>query len=306
MPGFTDPLAFLEYSICVLNTCFCRGRDTGMKMKHICRKKLSSQSGVSLSVALLFFVVCAALASMILAAAYAASGRVSKTMSLDQNQYTVDSAAALVSKELQNEVIVIQEKAEVKQNESGEYVLQEQTDSNGEDSTISTSYYEVNYNAASGEGVPTLLEDFQNMKDVKVQQVDSDQTLLVKEYAEMYQSYLSNIIWNDKSVTDKFYQAKLATASLAKLADRKKVEFGVDIDNQKSLSANAGMTLKSDLSLDILVTDKDSNASIHVYCMPDITTTYTYELQNEGDVNGTQIVTKTTVISFGKAKVTRS
>lgn len=63
-------------------------------MKLNCMRKLRSQSGVSLSVALLFFVVCAALASMILAAAYAASGRVTKTMSLDQSQYAADSAAS--------------------------------------------------------------------------------------------------------------------------------------------------------------------------------------------------------------------
>lgn len=92
-------------------------------MNHVCKKKLRSESGVSLSVALLFFVVCAALASMILAAAYAASGRVTSRMTLNQDHYAVDSAASLISDELKNDVIVIQEKADVKQNEDGSYTV---------------------------------------------------------------------------------------------------------------------------------------------------------------------------------------
>ena len=116
-------------------------------MKQNCMRKLRSQSGVSLSVALLFFVVCAALASMILAAAYAASGRVTSRMTLNQGQYAVDSAASLISKELQNDVIVIQETAEVKQNDDGSYTVQEPAG----DSGISTSYYEINHSVASVE-----------------------------------------------------------------------------------------------------------------------------------------------------------
>ncbi|MEE8807206.1 MAG: hypothetical protein SOI44_02170 [Lactimicrobium sp.] len=259
-------------------------------------KKLKSQSGVSLSVALLFFVVCAALASMILAAAYAASGRVTNKMTLNQDQYAANSAASLISKELQNDVIVIQETADVKQNEDGMYTVQTQADG----SDINTSYYEVNYDAAASDEVPTTLEGFDISKTRNVTDA-SNQSLLVKEYAGMYSAYLSSSDYSD--ATKKIYQAKFANASLASLTSRKS-SFEITVGSDSKLQCHADMTLASDLSLDIVVTSNSS--SIHVYCAPQVTTTYTYMVKDEGDVNGLRIVTKTTVISFGKAKVTRS
>lgn len=268
-----------------------------MNMKQNCMRKLRSQSGVSLSVALLFFVVCAALASMILAAAYAASGRVTKTMSLDQSQYAVDSAASLISKELQNDVIVIQEKADVMQNDDGSYTVQAQADGND----IDTSYYEVNYDAASKEDVPSSLADF-DISTVRNVTESKNQSLLVKEYTGLYSSYLNDSDYAD--ATKKIYQAKISNASLDSSLKSRPSSFEITVGSDSRLQCHADMTLASDLSLDIDVTSE--SASIHVYCAPQVTTTYTYAVKDEGDVNGVQTVTKTTVISFGKAKVTRS
>lgn len=262
-------------------------------MKQNCMRKLRSQSGVSLSVALLFFVVCAALASMILAAAYAASGRVTSRMTLNQDQYAADSAASLIAKELQSDVIVIQETAEVKQNDDGSYTVQEQADGSG----ISTSYYEINHSVASVEEAQELIG--KNDSSVKNETTDN-QSLLVKEYTSMYNAYLGHY----PTDTEKFYQAKLVSAPLEKSLQSRESHFDVTTGSDDKLHCYAEMTLATDLSLDISVTSNKS--TIHVYCAPEITTVYTYAVKDEGDVNGVQTVTKTTMISFEGAKVTRS
>ena len=58
--------------------------------------KLSSQEGASITYALLLFLVCATVSSVILAAGTAASGRISQSVESDQRYYAVTSAARLL------------------------------------------------------------------------------------------------------------------------------------------------------------------------------------------------------------------
>ncbi|GEM_PF-3245991 len=60
------------------------------------RLKLTSQSGASITYALLLFLVCAVVSSIVLAAGTAASGRISNSVSTDQRYYSVTSAAELL------------------------------------------------------------------------------------------------------------------------------------------------------------------------------------------------------------------
>ena len=61
------------------------------------RRKLKSENGASLALALLFFVICAMVGSVVLAAATAAAGRVNKTLrEADQRKYALESAANLL------------------------------------------------------------------------------------------------------------------------------------------------------------------------------------------------------------------
>lgn len=137
--------------------------------------------------------------------------------------------------------------------------------------------------------------------DSSVRNVTKDnQSLLVKEYTGMYRAYLGH--YTDD--TAKLFQARLASAPLDGLLKSRESSFGVTAGSDDRLQCNAAMTLAPDLSLDIVVTSNSS--SVHVYCAPDVTTTYTYAVRDEGDVNGVQTVTKTTMISFTEAKVTRS
>ena len=60
------------------------------------RRKLKSERGASLALALLFFAICAMVASVVLAAATAAAGRMKSLQESDQAKYSLESAAGLL------------------------------------------------------------------------------------------------------------------------------------------------------------------------------------------------------------------
>ena len=62
-------------------------------MKNRIKNKLCSQAGASITYALLLFLVCAVLCSVLLTAATASSGRMSQIAETDQRYYAVTSAA---------------------------------------------------------------------------------------------------------------------------------------------------------------------------------------------------------------------
>ena len=81
------------------------------------RKKLKSNIGASITFALLLFLVCSVVGSIILTSATAASGRLSGLAKSDERYYAVTSAAqlfrdALLGGEEQREMVVTREKAE--------------------------------------------------------------------------------------------------------------------------------------------------------------------------------------------------
>lgn len=68
-------------------------------MKSIVRRKLKSNEGASLMVALLFFVVCATVGSIVLTAATAAAGRMDGLKKNNQEFYALKSAAQVFKKD---------------------------------------------------------------------------------------------------------------------------------------------------------------------------------------------------------------
>lgn len=78
-------------------------------MKRPWNKKLRSQKGASISFALLLFLVCGILCSVILTAATAASGRMSEIAEVDQRYYAVTSAAELLKDLIDGEIVSIVE-----------------------------------------------------------------------------------------------------------------------------------------------------------------------------------------------------
>lgn len=76
-------------------------------MKKRIMNKLRSQAGASITYALLLFLVCAILSSVILSAATTASGRMSGIAESDQRYYAVTSAAELLKKMIEEETVTI-------------------------------------------------------------------------------------------------------------------------------------------------------------------------------------------------------
>ena len=70
-------------------------------------KKLKSESGASISFGLLIFLICAVVCSIVLTAATAAAGRMSKVAQYDQQYYSLVSAAELFKEQLNGKTVTI-------------------------------------------------------------------------------------------------------------------------------------------------------------------------------------------------------
>ena len=73
------------------------------------RQKLASDRGASITFALLIFLVCAIISSVVIVAGTAASGRISQLAQMDQRYYAVNSAAELVRDLLEGQTITVTE-----------------------------------------------------------------------------------------------------------------------------------------------------------------------------------------------------
>lgn len=71
------------------------------------KKKISSRTGASITFALLLFLVCAVVSSVILVAGTAASGRMAQLAEMDQRYYSVTSAAEFLSKKFDGKTITV-------------------------------------------------------------------------------------------------------------------------------------------------------------------------------------------------------
>ena len=89
-----------------------KGRGLAMEMQKL-REKLRSEQGASILFALFFFIVCAVIGSIVLTAATAAAGRLSRVKEMDERYYAVNSAAQVLEKEINSAVVYVrQESAE--------------------------------------------------------------------------------------------------------------------------------------------------------------------------------------------------
>ncbi|SFG29928.1 hypothetical protein [Oribacterium sp. WCC10] len=93
-------------------------------MYSVC-KKLKSNNGATLMLALLFFIVCAVTGSMILLSATVATGGLDGMRERDQNFYAVRSAAKFVEERLKKESIEVTEEIDI--------ILVEDDDSDAEE-----------------------------------------------------------------------------------------------------------------------------------------------------------------------------
>ena len=139
---------------------FFKARERKVQMSAVV-KKLKSNSGATLMLALLFFVVCAVTGSMILVSATAAAGRLDGLGRKEQNYYAVRSATKLVEKQLKSEFIEVKEILTViKETET-------EVDEDGIEHEVTTTsydysgpkFYSVTVNASGEEGAPVEISD---------------------------------------------------------------------------------------------------------------------------------------------------
>ena len=76
---------------------------------NLIHHKLRSRRGASISFALLLFLVCAVVGSVVLVAGTAAAGRISQAAEADQRYYSVTSAAELLRKEIEGKTVTTEE-----------------------------------------------------------------------------------------------------------------------------------------------------------------------------------------------------
>ncbi len=100
-------------------------------------KKLRSSKGASLTFALLAFLVCAVISAVLLASAWAASGRASDLAKMDQRYYAVTSAAQLFCDTLDNQEIVVKRYYENTETTKAKWIYNEASDSVVKDTSAS-------------------------------------------------------------------------------------------------------------------------------------------------------------------------
>lgn len=71
------------------------------------KKKLKSEAGASVTFALLLFLVCAVVGSVVLTAGSAAAGRLANLAKMDQQYYSVISAAGLLQKDTEEKTVTV-------------------------------------------------------------------------------------------------------------------------------------------------------------------------------------------------------
>ena len=90
-----------------------------MKIQARISAKLKAQTGASITYALLLFLVCAVVSSVVLAAGTAASGRMSKAVETDQRYYSVASTVELLLDLYDGTKVITQTVQTVQEGESG-------------------------------------------------------------------------------------------------------------------------------------------------------------------------------------------
>ena len=83
------------------------------------KQKLKSQTGASITFALLLFLVCAVVGSVVLTAGTAAAGRMSELAKMDQRYYSVTSAAQLLRDTMDGKQVSVTQKTVTEITEDG-------------------------------------------------------------------------------------------------------------------------------------------------------------------------------------------
>jgi len=102
-----------------------------------------SEKGASVSIALLLFLICAVLGTVVLTAGTAAAGRIGRAVEMDRRYYSVASAAELLVHELDNSSVTVTRSRVLRKVTEEEYSVT--ADSSGD--TVSLTNTSIHYTA---------------------------------------------------------------------------------------------------------------------------------------------------------------
>ncbi|MBR0283418.1 MAG: hypothetical protein IJQ81_17795 [Oscillibacter sp.] len=182
-------------------------------------KKLKSERGVTILLALLLFLVCAVTGSVVITAGTAASGTISERAKLDQRYFSVTSAAELLRDEFNKDSSV---SVTVEYNENGEWsgnrLPNVDTTDTKEKFIIDQSLYLLNKRAQS-DTADSDLKCLENMGDVDVEG-NARQWFFKPDGAfKLYSVTVSNINANDEVNVDKLKDTVKATVEIQPESD---------------------------------------------------------------------------------------
>lgn len=103
------------------------------------RQKLKSETGASITFALLLFLVCTMVSSVVIVAATTAGGRMSNLPDIDQRYYAVSSAAELIRGAIDGQVVTVVDETVLKK--STPYAADGTPGSSTENSTTTKKIY---------------------------------------------------------------------------------------------------------------------------------------------------------------------
>jgi hypothetical protein len=262
--------------------------------KESLRGKLQSNTGASLAVALLFFLVCAVVGTMLLVSASTASGRMKSAIIYDQNKYAVESAAKVLKEDLSKERVILERTKtsvyDLAPTKLGEGNLKENlTPSDSYSSRILSS----NGSAIDAKNYTVLQQLTGDCRGLNGSNVD--QAL-----------YFQDDIQNSKIENDK---SQSFTMTVDGFTDP-------SIPKGTKVQAKVTITMHADMSLDIQVRSVDNAKAEYVVYMtasPTVVLTSTSsnssgQIDNEkpqNSIEATLIETKTTSISWSDVRITK-
>ena len=131
-------------------------------MKRKIHSVLRSQTGASISYALLLFLICSVVGSLVITAGSTAAGRVSNLAQMDQRYYNVSSAANLIASELNGKSVKIEQTRVVTAIVTTDYTVTEQN-IGGISRTVVT---EVAKSTSKSAEYDTIINDDDDLEEV--------------------------------------------------------------------------------------------------------------------------------------------
>lgn len=225
------------------------------------KKKLRSERGASIILALLLFLVCAVVGSIVLTAATAAAGRMSQMVKMDQRYYSVTSAAELLRDQIDGVKVTLEGEEITTGGDNSTTTFQvssvkiKKTDKTGEkDIPKDATMFDFYKNQTSKVLIDTYLFDKLVLPGTVVSETEE-----IKKDTELARDYTLLLKKGDAEQTE--VQAKISVANLTE--SQRGLRFVISNDNGDTNLYSLNMDCTADILKE--VRSGDSGKDIITY-----------------------------------------